>query len=250
MRRKENPLGLDIFYLSHFITELQYTLDRNPPRSLIKQMLAVLSHYKNYISIGFVGKDAQRIIKNIDEAYSDDSKPLDAINKALIREDIAEWRGVIDEISAKWALCVSEASLETARLLDGVESFLNKEELSVLEQIERHGLDECTRCLLHNSFTSAEFIALRTAESLLRRWYKKKSGNELKRERWGDILNELNDIYPKISGRPKELSLLDYLRLRRNEIDHPDATSTPDEASATFLNVIAVCKAVKSDLLT
>lgn len=133
--------------------------------------------------------------------------------------------------------------------MDGIASFLDKEELSMLEPKERQGLDESASCLLHNSFTSAEFIALRTAESLLRRWYKNKTDKDLTRRRWGDILNELNDIYPKISERPKELSLLDYLRLRRNEIDHPEAVSTPDEASATFLNTISVCKAVKSVLI-
>jgi len=66
---------------------------------------------------------------------------------------------------------------------------------------------------------------------------------------WGEILDELNELYPKKSERPKELSLLDYLRGRRNEIAHPEAISNPEEATATFLNVIAVCKAVKNELL-
>ena len=67
---------------------------------------------------------------------------------------------------------------------------------------------------------------------------------------WGEILDELNEIYPKKSGRPKELLLLDYLRERRNEIAHPDAISNPEAATATFLNVITVCKAVKSFLIS
>ena len=218
--------------------------------SHVKDTLEAISKFKNYFSIGFIAKDAQGVIEYIGKDYPDASKPLSAIDIGYIKETTAEWIGSVFEISDKWVFCVSTASLDSTRLMDGIASFLDREELSILEPKERQGLDESTSCLLHNSFTSSEFIALRTAESLLRRWYKNKTDKDLKRQRWGDILNELNDIYPKISERPKELYLLDYLRLRRNEIDHPDAVSTPDEASATFLNTISVCKAVKSVLIT
>ena len=229
--------------------ESALTLKDKCPWSYIKGALETISRYKNYFSIGFIGKEAQGIIEYIDKDYPDANKSLSVADRGYIKESTSEWMGSVFEISDKWVFCVSTASLDPARLMDGIVSFLDKEELSILEPKERQGLDESAGCLLHNSFTSAEFIALRTVESLLRRWYKNKTDKDLKRQRWGDILNELNDIYPKISERPKELYLLDYLRLRRNEIDHPDAVSTPDEASATFLNTISVCKAVKSVLI-
>lgn len=252
MSRKTHPFGLDIFFLGKSISELELTLTFKSECSwsYIKGILETISKFKNYFSIGFIGKDAQRIIEYVGKDYPDASKSLAAIDIGYIKESTAEWMGSIFEISDKWVFCVSRASLDSTRLMDGIASFLNKEELSMLEPKERQGLDESAGCLLHNSFTSAEFTALRTVESLLRRWYKNKTDKDLKRQRWGDILNELNDIYPKISERPKELYLLDYLRLRRNEIDHPEAISTPDEASATFLNTISVCKAVKSVLIT
>jgi len=230
--------------------ELILTLKKKCSWSDVKDTLEAISIFKNYFSLGFIAEDAQSIIEYIGKDYPDASKPLSAKDIGYIKETAAEWIGSVFEISNKWVFCVSTASLDPARLLDGVASFLDREELSILEPKERQGLDESAGCLLHNSFTSAEFIALRTVESLLRRWYKNKTDKDLKRQRWGDILNELNDIYPKISERPKELYLLDYLRLRRNEIDHPEAVSTPDEASATFLNTISVCKAVKSVLIT
>ncbi len=252
MSRKKHPLGLDIFFLGRMTSELELFLALKDKCSWsnVKDTLETISKFKNYFSIGFIAKDAQGIIEDIGKDYPDASKPLSARDIGYIKETVAEWIGSVFEISDKWVFCVSTASLDSARLMDGIASFLDREELSILEPKERQGLDESAGCLLHNSFTSAEFIALRTVESLLRRWYKNKTDKDLKRQRWGDILNELNDIYPKVSERPKELSLLDYLRLRRNEIDHPEAVSTPDEASATFLNTISVCKAVKSVLLT
>ena len=229
--------------------ELGLTLRDKCSWAYAKDVLEYISTFKSYFSVGFIGKDAQGIIEYIGKDYPDDSKPLSAADIGYIKENTAEWMGAIFEISSKWVFCVSTASLDSARLMDGIASFLDNQELSMLEPKERQGLDESASCLLHNSFTSSEFIALRTVESLLRRWYKNKTDKDLKRQRWGDILNELNDIYPKISERPKELYLLDYLRLRRNEIDHPEAVSTPDEASATFLNTISVCKAVKGILI-
>ena len=252
MSRKKHPLGLDIYMLGRATSELELMLKLKSKCSWsnAKETLKYISPFKNYFSVGFIGNDAQGIIEYIGKDYPDDSKPLSASDIGYINECTAEWIGTIFEKSNKWVFCVSTASLDSERLMDGIAPFLDKEELSMLEPKERQGLDESARCLLHNSFTSSEFIALRTTESLLRRWYKNKTDKDLKRQRWGDILNDLNDIYPKISERPKELSLLDYLRLRRNEIDHPDAVSTPDEASATFLNTISVCKAVKSVLIT
>ena len=204
MSRKKHPFGLDIYMLGRATSELELMLKLKSKCSWsnAKDILAYISTFKNYFSVGFIGKDAQGIIEYIGKDYPDDSKPLSANDIGYINEYAAEWIGTIFEKSNKWVFCVSTASLDSARLLDGIASFLDKEELSILEPKERQGLDESTSCLLHNSFTSSEFIALRTAESLLRRWYKNETGKDLKRQRWGDILNELNDIYPKIEVDP------------------------------------------------
>ncbi|GAI00235.1 unnamed protein product, partial [marine sediment metagenome] len=68
---------------------------------------------------------------------------------------------------------------------------------------------------------------------MLKKWYEKKTGKKLGRTTWGQVLEKLNDAFPKQEERPKELLLLDYLRERRNEIAHPEAVSNSVQASTT-----------------
>lgn len=246
---KRDPFGFEIYYLTYWITCLEQDLEKNYSWSLIKSILTTLSNFKKLKTVDFIGEDSIRLISSIDVYYADENVSLNILHRRQIKEKIIEWRAKVEEISLKWVLCIPTVSIAIEKLIDGLSSFLSNEEISVLEKIEIDGLNESASCLLHNSFTSAEFIALRSIESILRRWYEKKTGNIIKRDRWGDILNELNKLYPNASERPKGLALLDYLRQRRNEIDHPDAISTADEATATFFNAIAVCKAVRNELI-
>jgi hypothetical protein len=98
--------------------------------------------------------------------------------------------------------------------------------------LEQQGLNEDTVCLLVNNFT--EFMALRTVESVLRRWYETKTGKITdKQAAIFDILNEINK-----EKKPKEISILFYLKDRRNAIAHPDEFSNAEEASVTFTHAI------------
>ena len=249
MEGKRNPIALEIYYLGYSLANLKELLDHNFPWHLVKDELDRLKRYKFVTSLEFVGNNAEQYISWLSRDISDDSKPLGNKLSIWLRSMISEWEGQLNEVSKRWVISIPQVYLDIGKLNAGVQPFLQDEEFNILQPIERQGLDEGASCLLHNSFTSAEFIVLRIAESLLRRWYEKKTGNKLERQMWGEILDELNDLYPKKSERPKELSLLDYLRGRRNEIAHPEAISSPEEATATFLNVIAVCKAIKNELL-
>jgi len=249
METKTNLNAWDIMNLEHWFMGLKDALIHDYSWGSVRALLEVLCHYKDKLTVGFIGEDAESKLQELRQRYYDDNKYIQQPDISDLQNLVNRWVGRIDVISQKWILCIPQAHLDTNKLTKGIKAFLDEQEFSVLSPLEQQGLNEAASCLTFNIFTSAEFIALRSVESLLRRWYEKKTGNKLEQERWGDILDKLNDLYPKKSERPKELSLLDYLRARRNEIAHPEAISNPEQATSTFLNVIAVCKAVKSELL-
>ena len=250
MQTKTNPTALDLMNLEHRFMCIKDALSHDYRWESIRVSLEVLCSYKNKVTLGFIGEDAESKLQELNQRYYDDNKYIERTDISDLQNLVNRWIGRIDVISQKWVLSVPQAHLDANKLVNGIKAFLDDQELSVLSSLEKQGLNEAASCLLFNIFTSAEFIALRSVESLLRRWYEKRTGTTLEQERWGDILDKLSELYPKKSERPKELSLLDYLRGRRNEIAHPQAISNPEEATSTFLNVIAVCKAVKMELLS
>jgi len=242
------PDANEIYELGKWIAQLDSSAHYGT-WGMTRVCLETLTLYKFVKGLEFIGSEAEHFLKEMRKDYSSDDKPMENAGGHLLELAIRRWYGRLDEISKRWILSLPQAHIDVSKLTAGSKSFLEDEEWNTLESLEQQGLDEAASCLLFNNFTSAEFIALRTAESLLRRWYEKKTGNKIKRERWGEILDELIELYPKKSERPKELSLLDYLKERRNEIAHPEGISNPEQATSTFLNVIAVCKAVKTELL-
>ncbi len=247
METTKNPF--ELYLLGQWIRRLAENVAITQHWGNVRDTLDRLKDFKELGGLSFVGVEAEKIKMRLASTYWKDDDIIAFQDRIQLQTDLSKWEGRIEEISKRWVLSFSQAHLDVSKLIGGGESFLKDEEWSILQSLEQKGLDEAATCLLHNNFTSAEFIALRTVESVLRRWHENKTGNNLERQMWGEILDELNELYPKKSERPKELSLLDYLRGRRNEIAHPEAISNPEEATATFLNVIAVCKAVKNELL-
>jgi hypothetical protein len=250
MVTKRDPNAYDIYLLGTWLARLDRQTYGVNEWGTIRVCLKALSDFEHIRGLEFIGIEAEKFRGKGDEKYQDDDTPVEKVDAHILNTSIMRWCGRLDEISKQWILSLPKTHMDIDKLSGGAKSFLEEEEWNMFQPLEQQGLNEATACLLSNTFTSAEFIAQRTVESVLRRWYEKKTGNRLVRENWGDVLNELNEKYPKKSERPKELSLLDYLRKRRNEIAHPEAISNLEEATATFLNVINVCKAVKSFLLT
>lgn len=236
-----------LFTVGEWINQLAERLESNSYWEHIKRCLDWLSGLKEVKGLEFIGLDAVAERARLSQKYYKDNDYLAPRDKVQLGAVLSRWEGRLQEISKRWVLSFPQAHVDVDKLTSGAKSFLKDEEWNLLEPLEQEGLDEAASCLLFNNFTSAEFIALRAAESLLRRWYEKRTGNKLEKARWGEVLEELDKQFPK-PNRPKELSLLDYLRGRRNEIAHPEAISNEEEATATFLNVIRVCKTVTGEL--
>ena len=234
-----------LFVVGEWIGEIKNVLAQSTTYyGQVRGEIAGLSVLKDNENLKFIGKLADSLFSDLYAKYESqkdaclDSEDIEDLKRTIIR-----WEGRLQEISKNWVLSCPDTHIDATKLAEGPNAFLGDDEFNMLEPLEKQGLGESVSSLLHANFISAEFMALRTAESLLKRWYEKKTGKKLVKTTWGQVLDRLNDEFPK-QERPKELLLLDYLRERRNEIAHPGAISGSVAASTTFLNAISLCKSL------
>ena len=164
-----------------------------------------------------------------------------------LRASITRWQTLARERLQDFYLVMPKTKLEPKQLMKGAQGCLTEEHLSLLRPIEVSDLNEACYCLVVGSATATEHIALRAAENLLRRWYKHKTGNTLRRGTWGTILRKLAQEYPE-DARPAEIALLGYLKLRRDEVAHPDRMSNLADAEVTLMNVCSLIRGIASVL--
>jgi ribosomal protein S17E len=77
-------------------------------------------------------------------------------------------------------------------------------------------------------------ISLRAAESIVRKYYKKITGNDPINKNWGDILKELEESKKVKSSI---LGYLKYLKEKRNEAQHPDKRFTQEESEQLLIKI-------------
>lgn len=238
----------ELFLTGQWIDNLKNRLTQTIYWNPVKECLEHLSKLKDTKNFEFIGEETETFVAELGDKYKYIVNAyLESQEREMLKSAVATWEGRLQEISRHWILSYPETHIEASKLNKGAKAFLKADEFTALELLEIQSLNEAASSLLFNNFISAEFMALRTAESLLKRWYERRTGNKLGRTTWGQVLDKLNQEYPK-EDRPKELHLLDYLRERRNEIAHPEATSSSEEASTTFFNVISLWKNLYSKL--
>ena len=235
--------------LGMWLGRLEVDVNTQAEWGAIRLDLNPLCRYKQIKELDFIGSEAQGALSSLAKKYKGKDAELDDGDISVLNATHQQWNGKLDLILKNWILCLPQTQLDIGKLITGAKLFFEDSEWQTLNDLEKQGLDEAASSLLGNNFTSSEFMALRTVESVLRRWYEKKTGTEITNLRWGHVLDKLETVYPE-KGRPNEISAIFHLNRRRNAIAHPDVISTEADASVTFIYVINVCKAVKNLLLT
>ena len=248
MANKFSVTPYSLFVIGEWLGEIKNELAKGTTcYEPISGPLVGLSIIKDAEKFEFIGKEADSLWHEFyKKYYSQENACLDSKDIENLKRTITRWEGRFQEISKNWILSYPDTHIDAGKLGQGPKTFLTDDEFNTLEPLEEQGLSEATSSLLFSNFTSAEFMSLRTAESLLKKWYEKQTDKKLGRTTWGQVLDKINEEFPK-EKRPKELILLDYLRERRNEIAHPGAVSNSVAASTTFLNVISLCKSLYSE---
>jgi hypothetical protein len=205
-----------------------------------------VSDYKSKEGLQFIGEAASYYFRELDDYHKSEEK-ITQEHCYILRPVVAKWRGQIEMVLKEWILHRPQAHIDISKLIKGAKSFLADGEWNMLIPLEQEGLNEATQCLLFNNFTSAEFMALRTVESLLRRWYEKHTNKSIADVTFGQVLSKLDKEFPEPT-RPREISPLYNLKERRNTIAHPEVISNEEEATTTFMLVIHQCKLLKNKL--
>jgi len=192
-----------------------------------------------------IGREARSYLNSFARKYKGKKLKMEYDDGGQLNAAVQAWYGRIAEISKKWILIMPKTHLDIAKLSLGAMQFSSEEEWKSLNNLEQQGLNEAATCLLTNNFTASEFLILRTAESVVRRWHEKKTGKSIDNIAWGNILEYVEGQYPE-KGRPNEISAIFHLKRRRNAIAHPDEISNESSASVTFIYVIDTLKAINN----
>lgn len=243
MAGKQRLLPYGLFLLGQSLDRLEWALaTRNQQPAYISTYLQPLLQLSQAYPFEFIGEEATNwhdLLSNLGESLVPDK------TRNALRHSITRWRTLVTERLQDLYLVTPMTTLEPKRLIGGLIEILPAEDIVVLEYIELVDLDAACLCILMGCSTAAEFSTLRAAESLLRRWYEKKTGKRIERKTWGAVLDRLETEYPNEKQRPKEIVLLNYLLLRRNEVDHPERVSSQQDAETTLMNVCNLIRGVR-----
>jgi len=105
---------------------------------------------------------------------------------------------------------------------------------SNIDELTKQDINDALDCILHLLPTPAAMISLRVAENIVRKYYKKITGNDPTNKNWGEILKELEESKKVKSSI---LGYLKYLKEKRNEVQHPDKRFTQEESEGLLLKI-------------
>jgi len=205
----------------------------------INEEVSELSKLKEVIFFEEIGDWAERWKNWISENGLPQNAARD-LHEAVIRWT-EKFERVLDREKGRLGVVQLETELlDVEKLRKSFDYLLSKEETEWLTDLERSCLEDARICILVRHPTPAEFMGMRCAESVLRRWYKWKTGQDIGKKGWGQILEELAEEYGK--DYPEQLELLRYLNGTRNRLAHPEKISTQADAEHTFSIIIKFVK--------
>jgi|WetSurMetagenome_2_1015567.scaffolds.fasta_scaffold43940_2 hypothetical protein len=206
----------------------------------VKEALQNLSSYKSTEGVESIGLEAQSDLYRLARTYmGGKTRQLSEYDRTALGKQISTWHGRLDEVKKRWMMNAAKTTLDISKLCAGAHSFFENKEWSALSALEQQGLNEAAACLLSNNYTASEFMAVRTVESVLRRWYESKTGKTT--EKQAAIFDIIDQEYDENKKRPKEIQQVFYFKHRRNAIAHPDMISNSEEASVTFTHSVETC---------
>lgn len=229
--------ALGAYLVGFYLERLEWAIAVAPNTAQIAPHIGALRGCEQICSFEDIGREAKYLHDTV-SGYGD--QEVSQRTKNDLRDARARWDTLARERLQDLYLVTPKSKIYPKYLMQGIEGFLSPECFSMLEGIELIDLREACYCILIGSATAAEHIALRAAESLLRRWYEHKTHKKISYRTWGTVLKRLAREYPEGKKRPKEIALLGYLKQRRDEVAHPQRVSSLTEAEATLMNVCSL----------
>ena len=228
------------FHLAVLLIRLEWAIGPISVRAQLAGFIEPLRFYEDVHGFEDIGKEATGWHNSI----SNNVLPLILdTEKNSLRAAKTRWESLVSERLGEHYLLRAQSNLDHKKLNQGAIGFLPEDEYAFLDVMEVSDLSDACVCLMLGRATPAEYMALRSAEGLLRRWYEHKTGKQIMKA-WGRVLERLVKEYPEAT-RPKELAVLAYLKVRRDEVAHPERVSTMIEAEATLMTVFSLAADLK-----
>ncbi|HEX7363831.1 MAG TPA: hypothetical protein VF366_01540 [Dehalococcoidia bacterium] len=235
-----------IYTIGYELSRLEWAIATINNCEEIGSFLSPFRVYELVSNFEDIGKEARGLHDQISKLGK---QAVPDSTKDKLRAVVTKWDTLMRERLHDLYLVTPQCTINAKRMMEGIDEILGEEDSLLLEEIEESDLDEACKCILIGSPTAGEHIALRAAESLLRRWYINKTGETLKYGTWGAVLNKLVKLFPE-KKRPKEIALLGYLKERRDEVAHPERVSELSEAETTLMNVCTLIRGLRPVLTT
>ncbi len=240
--KKYNFTVLGIYLIGYDLERLEWAINTQHIPNQLATFFEPFRSYEEVHSFEDIGSEA----KTHHDMLSNYTEPtVSEETRNSLRGMKTRWDAVIRERLQNLYLVTPQSKIDPKKLIGGIKEFLSEELISFLKKIELTDLTEATSCILVGSATAAEHMILRAAESILRRWYYYKTDIKLEYKTWGAVLRKLSEAYPNEADRPQEIAYLGHLKLRRDEVAHPDRISTLTEAESTLLTVCSLIERVK-----
>lgn len=217
------------------LEELSNQLDRRAPdiENIVDNLNSVsrLSEKRGFNSIGEEASEYEANLRK-DKDIGEGILPatLTANEKSDLTQQVQRWIGEYEQLTERIITYTPQTDIDVDNLSQGPQSFLDIE-LDEEYEAELRDLTEACTSLISGAYTSAEFMALRAIEGLLRKWYESEMGESAKNRGWNEVFSALDDS--EETDELQGMNLLDILRNRRNEVAHPDRHSTKRDAETT-----------------
>jgi hypothetical protein len=164
-----------------------------------------------------------------------------------LREVLRSWRVLLEkELFDRRIVEVRAKNLKAEDLVQGPKSFVKPEIWKRLSRIAKTGLSDATRALSAGAYTASVMVCFRVTEDVVRRYYTFKTGKKT-RGSWKQLIDHLGKIQ---MASPSMVGLLNYLRNRRNEAEHPDRIFSQEEAERAFVAVVDLIHEIYSEIFS
>lgn len=204
-----------------------------------EEKITALNEIANILTIKEFGMDVAEQIEDEASKLSEHHEPEEVVAESdllSLNEKVELYQNLLSsKLDSEKRLPISSRGLfDVEKAMERPQDLFEKEVWDWIPKLPKNDIEEACRCLAIESATASTILSLRAVEDCLRRWYEQEEGGEISKTAWGGVLQELEDIYDERDERPAVLTNLDYLRMKRNEVNHPDKSPSWSEAEATL----------------
>lgn len=199
----------------------------------------------NYPELADIEKSILGWIPYLDRKYTEASSRvrlfggpyvLDVKDAENLSKDVQNWMNEILKVYG---------TPTTVHIAQSFDELFPENLLANYDDLTINDLTDAFICIVHEIPTPAVMISFRAAENIVRKLYETITGKSGFKTTWNNINQELrtNATCPK-----PLIGLLDYIRNKRNEAEHPDIRYTQDESERILLqikNLMEECNNIK-----